>query len=218
MIKSIYHINMKLNCLYKNKKIILLIFTFSLFVGLIPYLPNFQKVPVIDPISIKTELPVEISSLNDPISLPTKKFEIKFPSSPSYSFREQLLPKLSQKPITLHQYIAKDGTSEYKVYTTILPKKCFRWEKKFILKGALEIFTQNALLPQKIVNTSFKKSEKYSILEYTLQQKAGKIQTIGKLILVDTSIYLIEVSIPEIELTPDYYQKITEFFQSFELS
>lgn len=214
MIKRIYHINMKLNCLYK--KINLLIFT--LFVGLIPYLSNFQKVRVIEPISIKTELPIEISNLNDSISLPDKKFQIKFPSSPSYSFKEQLLPKLSQKPITLHQYIAKDGIFEYKVYTTILPKKCFRWGRKFILKGALEILTQNALLPKKILNTTFKKSEKYSILEYTLQQKAGKIQTIGKLILVDTSIYLIEVSISETELTPDYYEKITKFFQSFELS
>ena len=218
MIKSIYHINMKLNCLYKNKKIILLIVTFTLFIGIIPYLPNFQKVPVIDPISTKTELPVETSTLNNTISLPTKTFQIKFPSSPSYSFREQLLLKLSQKPITLHQYIAKDGRAEYKVYTTILPKKCFRWGKKIILKGALEILTQNALFPKKILNTTFKKSQKYSILEYTLQQEVGKIQTIGKLILVDTSIYLIEVSIPEMELTADCHQKIKEFLESFQLS
>lgn len=217
MIKIIYHINMKLNCLYKNKKIILLIFTFTLFVSIIPYLPNLQKVPVVDPISTKIELPAGTPSINN-IFLTTKNFQIKFPSSPSYSCQERLLPKLSQKPITLHQYIAKYGTAEYKVYTTILPKKCFRWGGKIILNGALEIFMQNALIPQKIVTTTFKKSKKYPILEYTLQEERQKIQTIGKLILVDTTIYLIEVSIPEIELTPDCYEKITEFFQSFELS
>lgn len=207
---------MNLNCLYKNEKKFLIIFI--LLVSIIPSLANFSKVSVIDPIPIKTELSVETPITDDNLSPAPKNFQIKFPTSPAYSFQERFLPKLSQKPIILHQYMAKDGTAEYKVYTTILPKKCFRWGKKIILNGALDVLTQQTLFPKKILNTTFKKSEKYSILEYTLQQKAGKIQTIGKLILVDTSIYLIEVSIPEIELTPICYQKITEFFQSFELS
>ncbi|MGL4348353.1 MAG: hypothetical protein ACRCSV_02710 [Chlamydiales bacterium] len=208
---------MKLNCLHKNKKIILLIFVFSLFVSIIPYLPNFQKCPVTESISTRTEIP-KIDDTNLNTFVPTKKFEIAFPSSPSYSCREQLLPKLSQKPIALHEYIAKDGKAEYKVYTTVLPKKCFRWSKKIILNGALKILTEHARLPKKVLTTKFKKSDRYTILEYTLKQEIGKIQIIGKLILVDTSIYLIEVSIPEIDFTPDRYEKIKEFFQSFELS
>lgn len=211
---------MKLNSLYKNKKIILLLFVFSLALSIISYIPTtFQKTSIIEePIYTETDVAIEEEPISTTIGALPQNFQIRFPTSPSYFSEKQLLPKLSQKPITLHQYIAKEGTTEYKVYTTILPKKCFQWSKKIILKGALELLTQNALSPKKILTTTFKKSEKYSVLEYTLKQERGKIQTIGKLILADTSIYLIEVSIPEIELTPDCYQKIQEFFQSFELS
>lgn len=216
MVINIYHVSMKLNYLYKNKKIIISIFIFTLFASIIPYLPNFQKSSIIEPISTKTEVSTtDVPNSNN--SLP-RQFQIEFPSSPSYSYREQLLPKLSQKPITLHQYTAKDGDVEYKVYTTVLPKKCFRWSKKNILKGALEILTQKAGLQKKILTSTFKKSEKYSILEYILRQEQGKIQTIGKLILVDTTLYLIEVSVPEINLTSDSSERIKEFIQSFELS
>lgn len=205
---------MKLNCLYKNKKIIISIFVFTLFASIIPYFPNFEKTPIIQPISTKTEIPT--TDKKNPNNSLFRQFQIEFPSSPSYSYTEQLLPKLSQKPIVLHQYTAKEGEMEYKVYTTVLPKKCFRWSKKIILNGTLQILTQNSPMPKKILSTTFSKSGKYPILEYTLQQKKEKIQIIGKLVLIDSSIYLIEVSVPELDLNPISYQKIGNFIQSFE--
>lgn len=205
---------MKLKYLYRNQKIIISIFIFTLFISIIPYIPNFHGPSN----SIELVKP-QISITTPPNSNPflSKKFNIAFPASPSYSYREQLLPKLSKNPITLHQYTVKDGEFEYKVYTTTLPNKCFRWSKKIILNGTLELLAKNSLLPKKILHTTFKKSEKYPILEYTLRQETGKIQSFGRLILVKTSIYLIEVSVPEVKLNSDSYPKIEKFIQSFEL-
>lgn len=205
---------MKLKYLYTNKKIIISILIFTLFVSIIPYIPKFQKSSTI--IEPATQ---QISVTRAPNANPflSKQFNVAFPASPSYSYREQLLPKLSKKPIILHQYTVKDGDLEYKVYTTTLPNKCFRWSKKIILNGTLELLAKNSLLPKKILHTTFKKSEKYPILEYTLRQEVDKIQSFGRLILANTSIYLIEVSIPEVNLTSESYPKIEKFIQSFEL-
>lgn len=206
---------MKLKNLYRNQKIIISIFIFTLFVSIIPYIPKFHNSSTITE-SVKPPVPITSTSPSNPFL--SKQFTIAFPASPSYSYKEQLLPKLSKKPIILHQYTVKEGELEYKVYTTTLPHKCFRWSKKIILNGTLELLAKNSLLPKKILHTTFKKSERYPILEYTLRQEAGKIQSFGRLILANTSIYLIEVSIPEINLTSDCYPKIEKFIQSFELS
>ncbi len=206
---------MKLKYLYRNQKLIISIFIFTLFVSIIPYIPKFHKSSTSSIESVNPEESITIPPNSNPFL--SKQFNITFPASPSYSYSEQLLPKLSKKPIILHQYTVMDGELEYKVYTTTLPHKCLRWSKKIILNGTLELLAKNSLLPKKILHTTFKKSEKYPILEYTLRQEAGKIQSFGRLILAKTSIYLIEVSIPEVDLTSECYPKIAKFIQSFEL-
>ena len=139
-----------------------------------------------------------------------KNFSIKFPKTPETSFKELPIPKSSDTlPYHEHKSLVMDKYPVSISYTT-LPDNIVKHSANLVLKGSLKLLM--AELGADLIGSNSNAFNSHSALDF--QHSNGEMQTIGTLILVDSTLYKLEISFPT-----DHQKEIEEdlsyFIRSF---
>ena len=139
-----------------------------------------------------------------------KNFSIKFPKEPETSFKELPVPKSSDTlPYHEHKSLVMDKYPVSLSYTT-LPDNIVKHSANLVLKGSLKILMTE--LGADLIGSNSNAFNSYSALDF--QHSNGDVQTIGTLILVESTLYKLEISFP-IDHQKEIEEDLTHFIRSF---
>lgn len=139
-----------------------------------------------------------------------KNFSIKFPKEPETSFKELPIPKSSDTlPYHEHKSVVMDKYPVSVSYTT-LPNDIVKHSANLVLKGSLKILM--AELGADLVGSNSNSFNSHSALDF--QHSNGDMQTIGTLILVESTLYKLEISFPT-DHQKEIEEDLTYFIRSF---
>lgn len=140
---------------------------------------------------------------------PNTGFSIQFPVKPKKDDSELAIPN-SSLPLTE----VKCNPSEdihYSVMYTTLPSKWLCYSPSLVLKGSLKYISKH--MKTRIVEKSVNKFKRLPALDYVFFD--GKLETAGKLILVGSTLYKVEVKYPYAE-RGKIQESLDKFLSSFE--
>ncbi len=185
---------------------------FSLLFGTIATKQNLYEMSFTSPTSIITQLKQGKFLLNATIKWvkfesPEGTFDINFPKKPTTETKELPIPNSKETlPYTEH-CCTPDEETLYSISYTTLPNSWLKWSSGLVLKGSLKVLTKN-IGGTKIKSKKSAKFKKHPALHYTLIK--GTQETAGMLILVNATLYKIDVS-----YTPEKKQEVMEHLNAF---
>lgn len=148
---------------------------------------------------------------------PNGSWKAEFPKSPL--LRDQLLqlPSEEQSEVNLKEHFFSDQDSriEYTITSIDIPPDLLSWGPNLVLKGSLKIVTKNIPGARVMSKKSFRYQDNPS-LHYYLDQN-GEEERMGRLILIDGTIYKLEVRYPK-EIREEIEQELFKFVNSFSAS
>lgn len=132
---------------------------------------------------------VKWKNFNDP----NGGFTIEFPEKPQEDSSELAVPN-SSLPLTEVKCSPKEDI-HYSVMYTTLPSKWLSYSPSLVLKGSLKYISKH--MKTRIIEKSVKKFKNRPALDYIFFD--GRIETAGKLILIGSTLYKVEVKYPYAE-------------------
>lgn len=144
---------------------------------------------------------------------PAGKFHIDFPATPETS--EKLIPTTSGKdPLPLSEVKLLSEEVEYSLSYITLPRSITKWSSGLVLKGSLKLLAKHLHHGAKICKKSSSKYKKHPAIEFILEKKGHK-ESMGRLILIGSSLYKIEVTYSS-DKRELIQENLSIFMQSFE--
>lgn len=138
---------------------------------------------------------------------PEGTFDISFPKKPVTETKQLPIPD-SDKTLPITEHTCKhDEDTHFSISYTTLPNSWLKWSSGLVLKGSLKVITKD-LGGTKVVYKKNSKFKKHPSLHYTFQK--GEKETAGILILIDSTLYKIDMS-----YTPEKKQEMREYLQTF---
>lgn len=140
-------------------------------------------------------------------------FSADFPSKPD-KIAKQLEITSVRRTLDYDEFKSQpDPNISYSVSYIELPKKWGIFSSSTLLKGALSVITESSFEAQ-VVSKSFTNHKRYPALDYRL--KLGEEAVQGRLILVGTTIFKVEILYNPSKFTKDIDLHKAEFLDSFD--
>lgn len=144
---------------------------------------------------------------------PDGKFHIDFPSTPETA--EKVIPTTSgNDPLAFSEVKLLKEEVEYSLSYTTLPKSITKWSSGLVLKGSLKLLAKHFHNGAKIQKKSSSKFKKQPAIDFILQKK-GNTESMGRLILIGSKLYKVEVTYPSAKREV-VQENLSIFMQSFE--
>jgi hypothetical protein len=137
------------------------------------------------------------------------EWKIEFPTTPCAQETTLNLPDDSE--LKLSEITAQHKTISYSIASATLPEDLLKWSPNLILKGSLKILANNLENGKSTTDKIFK-YRNFPTLPYTFQQ--GETFIHGRLLLIEDTLYKIEVECPHHE-KDQHQEKLDKFFNSF---
>lgn len=197
----------------KMKKIILIAFsTLVLSAGTYFYLDLYKEHGFQSKIS---ELLGAICGMENWIrfSPEAENFSILFPKSPSSKTHRIPIPGSSDF-LTYQEYkVEQKDDNHFSVSHMTLPRKWTKWGASLTLKGAFKLIMQRVKYT-KILGKRSNEFKGHPSLDY--KHQSAQTETIGKLILVQSTLYRVEMTSP-LNSENIVKEKALNFIRSFEM-
>lgn len=143
---------------------------------------------------------------------PRKDFTINFPAKPQHNSKDIPIPN-SEEALDYQEFkCSPEENITFSISYTTLPSSILKWSPSLVLKGALKLISKH-LTKGAIADKSLKKFKNLPALDFTM--KKGNNELRGALILLDTTLYKIEIEFPP-ESKEAAENILPEFLNSFE--
>jgi hypothetical protein len=144
-----------------------------------------------------------------PFKHPEDDWKIEFPTKPSTQEKVISLPNSSE--LTLSEITSKQEKLSFSIASATLPENLLKWSPNLILKASIKILANNLEKVESSTDKIFK-YKNFPTLPYTLTQ--GEKVIFGRLILIEDTLYKLEVECPKAEKEL-HQEKLNKFFNSF---
>jgi hypothetical protein len=140
-----------------------------------------------------------------------ERFIAHFPNKPEYIEKIFPIPR-STETLPYHEYQSFYEDLIVSVSYTVLPEDWLRWGSSLVLKGAIKV-VMSELKDSHLVGQAINTFKSYPSLDF--EHYLGSRETAGTLILVENTLYKIEISYP-VDQKEETHNILSQFIASFE--